>query len=53
MNICNEEHSPEYKVVYTGAKGSSYTPAWLVCSNCFNTKKCFCDQSQILTVFPT
>jgi len=53
MNICNEEHSPEYKVIYAGAKGSSYTPVWLVCSDCFNTEKCFSDESQILTVIPT
>ncbi len=34
MNICNETHTPIFKIIYKGAKGSNYQPEWLVCENC-------------------
>ncbi|NJK78323.1 MAG: hypothetical protein HC944_06560 [Nanoarchaeota archaeon] len=52
MNICDERHSPEYKVVYTGAKGSNYTPVWFVCENCLDGKT-FGDKDQIIEVIQT
>lgn len=50
MNICKEQHSPKYKVIYKGAKGSGYNPTWMVCPNCLENKTCFGDKEQILSV---
>ncbi|HEY4680275.1 MAG TPA: hypothetical protein VIH04_03300 [Nitrosarchaeum sp.] len=50
MNICEERHSPMYKVIYRGAKGSHYNPVWMVCPNCLECKPWFGDKEQILSV---
>lgn len=49
MNLCEERHSPTYKIIYKGFKGSKYNPEWLVCSICFE-KYYFNDKDQILKV---
>lgn len=50
MNICEFRHSPKYKIVYKGVKGSKYNPEWMVCQNCLESKGCFADKEQILSV---
>lgn len=50
MNICEERHSPQYKIIYKGAKGCRHNHAWLVCQSCMENKKCFGDHEQILSV---
>jgi len=50
MNICEERHSPKYKVVYKGVKGSYYSPTWLVCPSCLEHKAGFSDKDEILLV---
>ena len=50
MNICEFRHSPKYKIVYKGVKGSRYNPEWLVCPNYMEGKGCFADKEQILSV---
>jgi len=50
MNICEERHTPKYKVTYKGVKGRSYNPEWLVCSTCLSGKTCFGDKEQILSI---
>lgn len=50
MNICEERHSPQYKIIYKGAKGCRNNYAWLVCQSCMENKKCFGDHEQILSV---
>lgn len=50
MNICEERHSPKYKVIYRGVTGSCYTPTWLVCPSCLESKPEFGDKEQILSV---
>jgi len=47
MNICEERHMIKYHVIYKAAKGSNYTPVWLVCENCMENKKCFGAEDQI------
>lgn len=49
-NICEERHSPKYKIIYKGVCGSNYNPEWLVCPICLETKTCFGDKEQILSV---
>lgn len=48
MNICEERHFPEYKIIYKGVRGSKYNPTWMVCPICIEHKKCFSDEEQIL-----
>jgi hypothetical protein len=50
MNICEERHSPKYKIIYKGSKGSRYNPEWLVCPTCLDSQKCFGNKEQILAV---
>ncbi len=50
MNLCEERHTPKYKVTYTGVKGSRYNHVWLVCPICLENKKCFSDKDQILSI---
>ena len=50
MNICELRHSPKYKIIYKGVKGSKYNPEWLVCPICLEGKTCFGDKEQILSV---
>lgn len=52
MNICEERHSPKYKIVYRGVPGSRYNPTWLVCPICLEQKKCFGNEEEILMVMP-
>ena len=50
MNICEARHEPKYQVTYKPAKGSNYTPIWLVCENCMENKKHFGSEDQIETI---
>jgi len=34
MNQCSEVHTPAYKIIYKGTKGSEYQPEWFVCESC-------------------
>jgi len=50
MNLCDERHSPKYKITYRGAKNSNYSPEWLVCKICMEHKNCFGDPHQIVSI---
>jgi len=50
MNICDERHTPKYKVLYRGAKNSDYFPEWMVCEACIQNKNCFGDRDQIISI---
>ncbi len=41
MNCCEERHEPKYKIKYKSAKGSNYSPVWLVCEGCKENKNYF------------
>ncbi|WP_179361691.1 hypothetical protein [Nitrosopumilus cobalaminigenes] len=51
MNICSEVHTPAFKIIYKGAKGSSYQPEWLVCENC-HEKRHFGTLEDIVSIEP-
>ena len=50
MNVCEYRHTPKYEITYKGIKGSRYNHVWLVCSTCFENKKCFGDKEQIVNM---
>ena len=50
MSICKDWHEPKYRVTYKPAKGSNYTPVWLVCESCMVNKNHFGSEDQIVTV---
>lgn len=41
MNICDDRHEQQYKVIYKPAKGGIHTPVWLVCESCLENKRHF------------
>ena len=54
MNQCSEVHTPTYKIIYKGTRGSDYEPEWLVCEAChekrhFGTSEdiCFYSKTQL------
>ena len=49
MNIYSEVHTPVYKIIYKGAKGSAYEPEWLVCEDC-HEKRYFGTPEDILSM---
>ena len=51
MNICSEVHTPIFKIIYKGAKGSDYQPKWLVCENC-HEKRIFGTSEDIVSIEP-
>ena len=50
MNICEDRHEPKYQITYKPAKGSVYTPTWLVCENCMENKRHFGQEDIIESV---
>jgi len=51
MNICSEVHTPTFKIIYKGAKGSAYQPEWLVCELC-HEKRYFGTPEDIVSIEP-
>jgi hypothetical protein len=51
MNICSEVHAPIFKIIYKGAKGSTYQPEWLVCESC-HEKRIFGTLEDIISIEP-
>jgi len=49
MNYCEDRHEKKYMITYKPAPGGSYTPQWMVCTNCFENKHCFGDDHLILS----
>jgi hypothetical protein len=49
MNICSEAHTPVFKIIYKGVKGSTYKPEWLVCEGC-HEKRYFGNPEDILSM---
>ena len=50
MNICNDRHTPIYKITYKGFRGSRHNPEWLVCKTCMKNKLCFGNNDEILKI---
>ena len=50
MNHCDERHEPDCQVTYKSAKGSNYTPVWLVCESCMKNKQHFGSTDEIKTI---
>ncbi len=49
MEMCNETHTPKYKIIYKPAKGRSYQPEWLVCEQC-HEKRIFGTSDDIISI---
>ena len=52
MNLCEDRHTPDFKVTYKPAKGCNYRPEWLVCGNCLENKRHFGSEEMIESVVP-
>ncbi len=50
MDPCDSRHDPKYQITYYSAKGSQYSPVWLVCDSCMKNKQCFFDKDQIKSI---
>ena len=50
MDVCDTRHAPKYQVEYISAKGSNYSPTWLVCGPCMENKLCFSNKEKIKSI---
>ena len=50
MNICNDQHSPMYKITYKPTTLSSVSDEWLVCEKCFGKEEFFGKSGEIESI---
>lgn len=50
MNQCEDRHEPKYRIKYKPAKGNRYSPEWIVCEACFENKKQFGNEDDIMSI---
>lgn len=52
MDTCEREHKHIYKITYKPTPGTKFYPQWLVCKDCYETKRYFSNDEEIFSIEP-